>query len=70
MNSQKMRTFVTSVWASRNRLVMNKPISGWVPKMACDSLLTDCKLSTDLLQVDSQNLLSTDIVKTSCFNKL
>ena len=50
---------------------INKPISGCIC-MACDNLLATslcCKLSTDLLQVDCQNLLPTgllQVVSTSC----
>ena len=59
----KTRDSATSLLTSCNRFVINKPISGCV-RMAYDSLLT-----TSLLQVDCQNLLSTgllQVVSTRC----
>ena len=59
----KNAKLASSVLRSCNRLVINKPISGYV-RMAFDILLT-----TSLLQVDCQNLLFSgllQIVSTSC----
>ena len=64
------RLLSTRVFTACNRLVINKPISGafaWLAT-ACWRQVC-CKLSTDLLQVDCQNLLSTgllQVVSASC----
>ena len=66
-NAQGVKSMLTSC----NRLIINK-LTSTCGRMACDSLLTtSCKLSTDLFQVDCQNLLSTSlqqVVSTSCNN--